>query len=130
MGKWSEQVVGRRYRNPEGNTYACTEYDPRIGFWMENVANPSDRRNVSERAIDRTYHHVRMSFGAWRHLEQYEKLGRTPASEELNREEILHELTRETLLRNGLIDSNDALTDRGRRALESEERKFRSHLEF
>jgi hypothetical protein len=37
----------------------CDSYDPEIGFWMTEVGNPENRRNISERAIGRTYHEVR-----------------------------------------------------------------------
>jgi hypothetical protein len=48
---------GRRFRGPEG-VYRCTSYDSRQGFWMLNEQDPSDWRNVSERAIGRTYHWI------------------------------------------------------------------------
>ena len=35
--------------------YYCDSYDPRMGYWMTEKSNPSNRRNVSERAIGRTY---------------------------------------------------------------------------
>lgn len=41
-----------------GKAYYCDSYDPAIGFWMTNIADPSDHRNVSERAIGRTFHEV------------------------------------------------------------------------
>ncbi len=50
-------TVGRYFKSG-GVRYFCTSYDPRIGFWMENVADPLDRRNVSERAIGRTFHEI------------------------------------------------------------------------
>src|SRR5262245_7941462 len=40
------------------HTYYCDSYDPRIGYWMTNVDDPADRRNVSERAIGRTFHEI------------------------------------------------------------------------
>lgn len=36
--------------------YFCDSYDPRLGYWMTNVNDPADRRNVSERAIGGTFH--------------------------------------------------------------------------
>lgn len=51
-------VVGHKFVGPFG-TYFCDSYDPNLGFWMTNVDDPEDRRNVSERAINRTYHNVR-----------------------------------------------------------------------
>lgn len=51
-------TVGHRFRGPFGGTYRCTSYDSRTGFWMENEADPKDRRDVSERAPGRTYHRI------------------------------------------------------------------------
>lgn len=50
-------TVGEQFRGMDG-VYRCTSYDSRQGFWMLNEQNPSDWRNVSERAIGRTYHRV------------------------------------------------------------------------
>lgn len=36
--------------------YLCDSYDPRLGYWMTQIQDPSDRKNVSERAIGNTYH--------------------------------------------------------------------------
>lgn len=59
--EWVKEVVGKLYKGSfsEG-TYQCTGYDPKAGFWMKNVDDPTDIRNVSERAIDRTYHRIRV----------------------------------------------------------------------
>lgn len=58
---WVLEVVGGRYRAlGDGGAivvYLCDGYDPRSGFWMR--APGGAQRNVSERAIDRTYHRVR-----------------------------------------------------------------------
>lgn len=51
-------VVGKKFSAWNGNTYYCDSYDPAIGYWMINVDNVSDRRNVSERAIGATYHEI------------------------------------------------------------------------
>lgn len=48
-------TVGERFRSMDG-LCLCTSYDSRYGFWMEWVNG--DRRNVSERAIGRTYHRI------------------------------------------------------------------------
>lgn len=50
-------VVGRFFKFWP-RVYFCDSYDPAIGYWMTNVADPSDRRNVSERAIGRTFHEI------------------------------------------------------------------------
>lgn len=58
--EWVQHVVGRRYYGAfNDGIFLCTGYDVRAGFWMRNVEDPLDLRNVSERAIDRTYNRVR-----------------------------------------------------------------------
>lgn len=55
----SHPVVGRYFAgHNDGQTqiYFCSSYDTSIGYWLDNVNDPADRRNVSDRAIDRTYH--------------------------------------------------------------------------
>lgn len=54
---WVKSVVNKHYK---GNniTYICIGYDPSCGFWMENI-NSKELINISERAIDRTFHKVR-----------------------------------------------------------------------
>jgi len=47
--------VGKRYRGWNGQTYLCESFDL-AGFWMRNVADPADRRNVSVRALGSTFH--------------------------------------------------------------------------
>lgn len=36
--------------------FYCDSYDPRLGYWLTNVENAADRKNVSEAAIGRTFH--------------------------------------------------------------------------
>lgn len=59
------EIVGQKFKAWDGQTYICDSYDPAIGFWMTRVDAPEDRktdqhsewrRNVSERAIGRTFH--------------------------------------------------------------------------
>ena len=50
------ETVGQHFRGPEG-TYACVAYDWRTGFWMKDVKTGVDR-DVSERALGRTYHRI------------------------------------------------------------------------
>lgn len=50
------ETVGRTFTAWNGERYWCDSYDSRIGFWMTNIDNEGDRRNVSERAIGRTFH--------------------------------------------------------------------------
>lgn len=49
-------VVGRFFKSA-GETFYCDSYDPRIGYWMSCLDSDA-RRNVSERAIGRTFHEV------------------------------------------------------------------------
>ncbi len=60
-------IVGKRYKAPDGHTYIADSYVPRIGVWMTREDCPPEhradtegqwRRNVSERAIGRTFHEV------------------------------------------------------------------------
>ena len=46
--------------------YRAESYDDSHGFWMVNVDDPTDRRDVSERAIGRTYHEIPKRSGARR----------------------------------------------------------------
>lgn len=78
---WVLEVVGRRYRGWDA-LYECIGYDPRHGFWMQQVDAPHTRRNVSERAIDRTYHQVWLTPGAWRLAQHIRELGRLPTQAE------------------------------------------------
>lgn len=50
------ETVGHDFKGLE-RTYFCDSYDPKIGFWMTGIDKEDDRRNVSERAINRTFHH-------------------------------------------------------------------------
>lgn len=51
-------TVGRKFKSWDSKVYFCDSYDPAIGFWMTEEGNPDNRRNVSERAIGRTYHRI------------------------------------------------------------------------
>lgn len=55
--EWVLENVGKRFTSFE-RPYLCFGYDPRHGFWMRDEAS-GEQRNVSERAIGRTYHEVR-----------------------------------------------------------------------
>jgi len=52
------ETVGHNFRSWDG-VWFCDSYDPRIGYWMTEVGNKQNRKNVSERAIGRTFHLVR-----------------------------------------------------------------------
>lgn len=56
--EWVASVVGGTYRTWGEQSYVCIGYDRRFGFWMQDVADPHNFTNVSERAIGRTYHLV------------------------------------------------------------------------
>lgn len=61
-GTW---IVGKTYRGPNPNAdgpdmlpYTCVAYDWRTGWWMRGA--DGSMRDVSERAIGRTFHEVRV----------------------------------------------------------------------
>lgn len=54
---WVLQVVGTFHRAWDGDDYMITGYDPRHGFWIKNIYTGAER-NISERAIHRTYHPI------------------------------------------------------------------------
>lgn len=49
-------VIGWNFAGYDGKFYYCDSYDPRIGFWVQEIGNPENRKNISERAIGRTFH--------------------------------------------------------------------------
>jgi hypothetical protein len=51
-------TVGQTFKGWDGKFYYCDSYDSSCGYWMTEVGNPDNRRNVSERAIGRTYHQI------------------------------------------------------------------------
>jgi hypothetical protein len=55
-------VVGKFFDAYDGKIYYCDSYDSSCGFWMTEYKNPENRKNVSERAIDKTFHTIN-SFG-------------------------------------------------------------------
>ena len=58
-GEWALQVIGNRYKGTYGRIYICFGYDPRSGYWMRTDDGGELREtNISERAIDRTFHRV------------------------------------------------------------------------
>lgn len=52
----AHDTVGKTFRGLDGIS-VCTGYDSRQGFWM--LWPSGETRNVSERAIGRTFHRVR-----------------------------------------------------------------------
>ncbi len=55
---YAKRVCGRTFRRMDGS-YCCIGYDARWGYWMLHTTDAKDLRNVSERAIGRTFHEVR-----------------------------------------------------------------------
>jgi hypothetical protein len=51
----NHETVGRTFKS-FGELYYCDSYDPQCGFWMTKIGRETERRNVSERAIGRTFH--------------------------------------------------------------------------
>lgn len=51
-------AIGHLYRAWDGKVYYCDSYEHPIGFWMTEVDNESNRRNVSDRAVGGTFHKV------------------------------------------------------------------------
>jgi hypothetical protein len=49
-------TVGHVFHGWDGGLYFCDSYDPSCGYWMTDIGAPANRRNVSERAVGRTYH--------------------------------------------------------------------------
>lgn len=61
-------VVGHLFIGWPGGLYYCDSYDPRIGYWMTPIKSGQERRNVSERAIGRTYHEQYPLLSGWNGL--------------------------------------------------------------
>jgi hypothetical protein len=55
---WCLEIVGKKYRGYDGKVYEIESHD-QCGFNIVEVGNPTNRRNISERAIGRTFHEVR-----------------------------------------------------------------------
>jgi hypothetical protein len=49
-------AVGKVFYAYDGQVYYCDSYDPRVDYWMTNVIDASDRKPVSPRAINGTFH--------------------------------------------------------------------------
>lgn len=61
------ETIGRTFKSWDGHKYVCDSWEENLGFWMTRVDAPVEhrsdphsefRRNVSERAVGRTYHLV------------------------------------------------------------------------
>lgn len=51
-------VIGNFFDAYDGKVYYCDSHDSRCGYWMTEYKNPVNRVNISERAIDRTFHTI------------------------------------------------------------------------
>ena len=51
-------TVGRSFKAWDGHIYYCDSWEEDLGYWMTQEGNPQVRRNVSERAIGRTFHEI------------------------------------------------------------------------
>lgn len=63
----NHHTVGRKFKAWDGKTYFCDSWVENMGYWMswvdatdEDKADPNSRwrKNVSERAIGRTFHEI------------------------------------------------------------------------
>lgn len=61
------EVIGKTFRAWDEHQYICDSWEANAGYWMTRVDAPEEnrndqhsefRRNVSERAIGRTFHQV------------------------------------------------------------------------
>jgi hypothetical protein len=52
----NHHTIGQYFKAGNGIIYYCDSYDTNLGYWMTGITNLEDRRNVSERAIGRTFH--------------------------------------------------------------------------
>jgi hypothetical protein len=59
------ETIGRIFKFWDGHRYYCDSWEENLGFWMTRVDAPPEnradkmgefRKNVSERAIGRTFH--------------------------------------------------------------------------
>jgi len=113
--QWVKEVVGKRYRAAFGGIVTCFGYDPRHGFWVRDVEAPHKEHNISERAIGRTYHAVRLKLGSWNLARLIAKIERVPTVEEAKAQGVGLELALGTLRDLGAINPDGTITDEGRR---------------
>ena len=63
-------VVGHLFAGPcveskKTEVYFCDRYDPRKGYWLTCLSGPMERKNVSERAIGRTFREAKDRGATW-----------------------------------------------------------------
>jgi PHP family Zn ribbon phosphoesterase len=58
--EWVKEVVGKKFKGTNNFIYTCTSYDRRHGFWMSCFITDYILidTNVSEAAINRSYHQI------------------------------------------------------------------------
>jgi len=115
---WVQEVVGCRYYDAwrEG-IYLCTGYDRRVGFWMDRI-DGGRRTNISERAIGRTWHPVKMSAGAWRMLDLSCDKGALITWEEGEEWGIIYDAALQTLKDTAIVSADGQLTAFSKKVLE------------
>lgn len=59
----NHHTIGIFFKGWNGQIYYCDSHDSNCGYWMTGVIDPWDRRNISERAIGRTFHEVTLKTG-------------------------------------------------------------------
>lgn len=123
--EWVQRVVGGRFTFYDHRKHVsakrgavCLGYDPRHGFWMEADTSdglPPYLTNVSERAINRSYHQLHMSLASHRLLKQIDELGRLPTPQESS--PICVDIASATLRFGGCLTPDDEITETGRKFL-------------
>lgn len=51
----NHHTVGKVLKSYEGKYYYCDSYDSSCGYWLTPLSEEDERKNISERAIDRTF---------------------------------------------------------------------------
>lgn len=59
-----DPAIGKNFKGYDGKTYYC-ESLANNGYWMVEIGNPENRRNVTDRAIGSTFHEI--AFGSTFH---------------------------------------------------------------
>jgi hypothetical protein len=123
--EWIQSILGKRYTYCD-RIYVCFGYDPRAGVWMRTVDDdgPEKISNISERAVDATFHRIRMSHGAKKLLPLIQELGRMPSDDEAPH--IAMQYAPNTLYLNGFTTKSGEITELGRAELAKPEDERRS----
>lgn len=123
--EWVTYAVGSRYTGYDYKEMAvrvwlCIGYDPRHGVWLRNTEDglPPRLKNISERAIDKTFHKVRLTGGAWNLLGLMGELKRLPTEDEAKGQCTL-DLAQKTLISLGFLSRSGSITSEGQSQLAS-----------